>query len=150
MLGESASLSWNSTDVLRASPSNTRVAPPGCDCVTSPETPGGAMIVNETGCMGTLLVAVAIVWLAEQQGMGSEAVGTTTGAANTCCRLPAAMSVVGLDRPTASWACIEFLLAIMAAVAPFNCSPPRLSPFLPITTMTQVLTTTCRLIGSPF
>lgn len=134
MFGESASLSWKSTEVLRASLSNTRVAPPGCDCVTSPETPGGAMIVNETGCMGTLLVAVAMVRPAEQQGTGSEAVGTTTGAANTCCRLPAVMSVVGLDRPTAaSWACTEFLFAaIMAAVAPFNWRL-RLSPFLPAT-----------------
>ena len=80
------------------------------------------MIVNETGCMGSLLVGVAMVLP-----------GTMTGAAAyTCCRLEAAMSAVGLARPTESWAWTEFFFAIMAA-APFNCWRRRLSPFLPAT-----------------
>ena len=120
IFGESASLSWKSTDVLRASLSSTKVVLPGCDM--SPDTPGGAIIVNETGCMGSLFVGAEMVLP-----------GTMTGAAAyTCCRLlAAAMSAVGLERPTESWAWTEFFLAIMAAV--FNCCRRRLSPFLPAT-----------------
>ena len=79
------------------------------------------MIVNETGCMGSLLVGVARVLP-----------GTMTGAAAyTCCRLLAAMSAVGVARPTESWAWTEVFFAIMAA--PFICWRRRLSPFLPAT-----------------